>query len=64
MNSPEIKDMNPEQQQNLLNIIKQSVEKEGGGDFNTFIRKLATVLRDPNNKLAQFGNSEIGRAHV
>ena len=52
-----VQDISKDQQAQLLNIIKQSVEKEGGGDFNTFIRKLATVLRDPNNKLAQFGNS-------
>ena len=46
-----------DQKQSLLNIIKASVEKEGGGHFDTFLRKLASLLQDPNNKLAHFGNT-------
>jgi hypothetical protein len=46
-----------DQQQALLNIIQSSFTKEGGTDFTTFMRKLATLLKDPNNKLIQFGQS-------
>jgi hypothetical protein len=46
-----------QQGEQLLNIIKGSFDREGGGDFNTFMKKLATVLRDPNNKLIQFGKT-------
>jgi hypothetical protein len=49
--------ISPEQQQAFLNIIRQSFEREGGTDFNTFLRKLATILKDQNNKLIQFGQS-------
>ena len=52
-----VADITPEQKQNLLNIIKQSVEKEGGGDFNVFMQKLASILQDPNNKLIHLGNT-------
>ena len=47
----------PEQQQAFLDIIRKAFEREGGTDFNTFLRKLATVLKDPNNKIIQFGQS-------
>jgi hypothetical protein len=47
----------PDQQQALLGIIRQSFEREGGTDFNTFLRKLGTLLKDQNNKLIQFGQS-------
>lgn len=47
----------PQQSQKLLGIIKESVEREGGGDFGEFMKKLATVVRDPNNKLVMFGNT-------
>jgi hypothetical protein len=46
-----------QQQQEFLGIIQKAYAKEGGTDFNTFIRKLATTLKDPNNKLIQFGQS-------
>lgn len=40
-----------------VEIIRQAVMREGGGDFDTFMKKLASVLQDPNNKLIQFGNT-------
>lgn len=45
------------QQQKLLGILQGSFQQEGGTDFGTFMKKLATLLRDPNNKLVQMGNS-------
>jgi len=42
---------------NSLEIIRESVQRESGMDFNIFGRKLLTALQDPNNKLVQFRNT-------
>jgi hypothetical protein len=41
----------------MLSIIKQSAEREGIKDFDKFVRQLATLMQDKNNKLVQFGNT-------
>ena len=45
-------------QEQLLNVLRQSVQKEAPDEnFDTFMKKLAKVVKDPNNKLIQFGNT-------
>lgn len=56
MNAP-VQDLTTGHKEELINIIKQSYTNEGGTDFSTFIKKLATLLKDPNNKLIQFGKT-------
>ena len=43
------------QQKDVISIIRDSVAKSGQ-DAEMFLRKLATLLKDPNNRLVQFGN--------
>lgn len=43
--------------QQMLNIIKQSVQREGVTDFEDYLKKLGVVMRDPKNKLVMFGNT-------
>jgi hypothetical protein len=38
-------------------VIQQAAAREGAGDMNEFFKKLAQILRDPNNKIIQFGNT-------
>jgi hypothetical protein len=52
-----VQDISQDQQQALLGIIQNSFTREGGTDFETFMKKLASLLKDPNNKLIQFGQS-------
>ena len=44
---------------NVLQIVQASMGDQlpEGTNMDTFMRKLATVLRDPNNKMVQIGNS-------
>lgn len=44
-------------QRDTLDIIREAAGRESNLDFDTFIRKLYTVLEDPNNRLVQFGNT-------
>jgi hypothetical protein len=49
----------PGGQLHVLEIIRRSFnrEKTTKDTFEVFVKKLATKLKDPNNKLAQFGNT-------
>ena len=44
---------------NVLQIVQASMGDQlpEGTNMDTFMRKLATALRDPNNKMVQIGNS-------
>lgn len=46
-------------QKNVLEIVQSSMQGQlpEGVNMDTFMRKLATALRDPKNKLIQIGNS-------
>ena len=45
-------------QEQLLGVLRQAVQKETPNEnFDTFMKKLAKVVKDPNNKLIQFGNT-------
>lgn len=45
-------------QEALLNVLRQSVAKDAPGEnFDTFMKKLAKIVKDPNNKLSMFGNT-------
>ena len=52
-----VQDISPEQKSQFLDIIKKSFEREGGTDFQTFLKKLATLLQNPAYKIIQFGQS-------
>jgi hypothetical protein len=45
------------QTKNSLDIIREAVGRESGMDFDTFSRKLVTALKDPKNKIVQFGDT-------
>jgi hypothetical protein len=47
----------PGQTKDALQIIRETVQRESKIDFDTFLRKLYTLLQNKENKLIQFGDT-------
>ncbi len=52
---PQENNIGASQQKDVISIIRDSVA-DSGQDVEMFLRKLAILLKDPNNRLVQFGN--------